>query len=590
MTFFRFLPAVLRRLFSRDRLSAEIAVAMAVLTLTATVVATLQQHASIESDRWGRREDEYGTEAVGKNVSTALQASTDFGIYRRWFEQLQRANWAFVRRKADTGNVDLDLLSVLNSVDGDLVAWTEQRSDVFKPPYYDASLRSIDFNQYVADRIVGPVTRAREQRDVAQAVGDEWSAKSNTYVTILTLLAVALFFLGLGASLSPVVRPYLAGAGAAFGLAAIAWTFLTWQSGVHETPQGAIEKVVEARQAISLAEGLGVVGEVTEDLEADYRKAIEAADAALDLDPTYSAALLAAADARLALAGELRLSGGDPAPTNALLTGARGGYEVYLKQKPGSYVVWGDLGWTTYLSGDSNRALEALDEAISLAPDQFPLYVDRALTRIGAGDSDGAVQDIASAIAVAAKGTVGANTTNFANADYDLGRVAAWKPEQAEALTGFRARLREAEVSLSVRGEPAGKPNAAALPALKLVTLRRDETGAFVPDNDVEDGGTVSVAGDPGFDVIGGGVGFRLTLNGELSDPEATVTVRVWRDGYVDASYNLDFQPKRRSKTDLDLISPWGRGDFRVDEGEYELVVYVDGVTRGTLRFTVVNE
>lgn len=590
MTFFRILPAVFRRLLSRERLSTEIAVAMAVLTLTATAVAALQQHASIESDRWGRREDEYGSQAVGKNVSTALAASTDFGIYRRWFEQLQRANWAFVRRKADTGNVDLDLLSALNSVDGDLVAWMEQRSDVFKPPYYDASLRSVNFNQYVADRIVGPVTLAREQRDAAEAVGDEWSTQSNTYVTILTILAVALFFLGLGASLSPVVRPYLAGAGAAFGLTAIAWTVATWQSGVHETPQAAIDKVVEARQAISLAEGLGVVGEVTDDLQADYRQAIEAADAALDLDPTYSSALLAAADARLALAGELRLSGGDPASTNVLLTGARGAYEVFLRQKPASYVVWGDLGWASFLAGDSSRAREALDTALSLAPGQFSLYVDRALVRVGTGDRDGATKDVASAIEVAAKGTVGANKTNFANADYDLGRVAAWKPDQAGALDEFRARLREAEVSLSVRGEPSGKPDAAAIPALELVTLRRDETGAFVPDKDVEDGGTVSVAGDPGFDVIGGGVGFRLTIDGELSDPEATVTVRVWRDGYVDASYNLDFQPKRRSKTDLDLISPWGRGDFRVDEGEYELVVYVDGVTRGTLKFTVVNE
>lgn len=584
------LPVALRRLFAKERMGAEIAIAMAILTLTATVVAMLQQQASIESDRWGRREDEYGTQAVGRNVSTALQASTDFGVYRRWFEQLQRANWAFVRRHAGTGDVDLDLLSVLNSVDGDLVAWTEERSEVFKPPYYDASLRSIDFNQYVADRIVGPVTLAREQRDVARAVGDGWSAKANTYVTILTILAVSLFFLGLGASLGPAVRPYLAGAGAVFGLAAMAWTGLTWGSGVHETPHAAIERVVEARQAISLAEGLGVVGEVSDEVQAHYRAAIEAADAAIDLDAGYGSALLAAADARLALAGELRLSGGDPAAAGALLAGARGAYEVYLKGNRASYVVWGDLGWGCYLAGDLERARAALDEAIALAPDQFPLHVSRAITRLAAGDDAGARDDVARAIEVAAGGIAGANTTNFANADYELGRVAAWKPEQAVALNALRTRLREAEVALSVRGEPTGNPGAVDLPPLELVTLRRDDTGAFVPDRAVADGGTVSVAGDPGFDVIGGGVGFRLTLDGEVSDPEATVTVRLWRDGYVDASYNLDFQPGHRPRTELDLVSPWGRGDFRVDAGDYELVVYVDGVTRGTLAFTVVNE
>src|SRR5205823_1295442 len=91
----RSVQAFLRRNLREDELTkAAIALALATLTVLAALVAGLQGHASIEAQRGKREADRIGLEALGRDSSATIQVNTAYGVYRRWFEQIERSYWA----------------------------------------------------------------------------------------------------------------------------------------------------------------------------------------------------------------------------------------------------------------------------------------------------------------------------------------------------------------------------------------------------------------------------------------------------------------------------------------------------------------
>jgi len=89
------IAALLRRNLREDELGkAGIALSLALLTVLAAVVAGLQGQASIEAQRGKRDADRIGLEALGRDSTATIQIGSALGVYRRWFEQIERADWA----------------------------------------------------------------------------------------------------------------------------------------------------------------------------------------------------------------------------------------------------------------------------------------------------------------------------------------------------------------------------------------------------------------------------------------------------------------------------------------------------------------
>ncbi len=90
----RIATLVRRNLDEAEPSRAAIAVSLALLTVLAAAVAGLQSQAAIEFQRSQREADRIGLEATGRDAAAIVQVGAAYGVYRRWFEEEQRATWA----------------------------------------------------------------------------------------------------------------------------------------------------------------------------------------------------------------------------------------------------------------------------------------------------------------------------------------------------------------------------------------------------------------------------------------------------------------------------------------------------------------
>ena len=132
----------------------------------------------------------------------------------------------------------------------------------------------------------------------------------------------------------------------------------------------------------------------------------------------------------------------DPSPQEAapLLEAAVADYRHFTSLDRDSYEAWWNYGWAAYLAGDNATAIAAAEQALALSPDQFTLYLNRALARLSNGDIEGSRGDVATALEVAGRARLDSNAWFFAQTDYDLGRLAALRPTEAVELLAIQAR------------------------------------------------------------------------------------------------------------------------------------------------------
>ena len=572
------LAAVIRRNLREDELGkAGIAISLALLTVLAAVVAGLQGQASIQAQQGNREAQRIGLEATGRNASAVIQIGTAYGIYRRWFEQIERSNWASDQqtRAANASNrPELDALQQAESQIGD---WTKSQTDLLKPPYYNGT--STDFAAFEADRLTGPEILASEQRAVEAEVASAWDGKSSDYVTILTVLAVGLFFLGLGSTVGRRARPLLASAGVLFGLASLAWTVVIAIGPIHRVPQPPIHLVGAALVALTKPPNDPAPPTLSDAGRAGFLAAIQQADAAVAADPEYASAYRVRAESRVAFADALFFSSGPSDEVTSVLTGAIADYHRYLDGHPDDYAAWWNLGWSDYLAGDQRASIDATNQALSRSPGQFTLYLNRALAFLAGGDPTQGLADVDEAIRRAGQDSTDSSQYYLGQSDFDIGRLAAIYPSQADVLRTIQLRLRETQVALRVFGTttPAADAPAPGAITVKPVQLKRYSGGVLVEGATLPDGGTVATTD---------AVGVRVSVAGADQLAGRTVSARVWVDGLPQAEYNQDVVVNGATLT-IDLVSPYGRAGFDLDPGAYALDVYVDGARRFQTSWTV---
>ncbi len=344
---------VRRHLSDEDVAKASIAVTLALLTLLAAVIAGLQGLASIEAARSQRDADRLAIEITGTEGTTLLEVGGAYGTYRRWFEQLERTEWARDLDIADETAARQELLQTLERVDGEIQAWTATQTDLLAPPYFDPATQVSDFAGFQGDRIDEPLARLTEKRDNEAAVASAWDSSASEYVTILTVTAVGLFFLGLGASVAGRARPFLAGAGLLFGLLATGWTASVAIQPVHRVPDDAIEHVVQGMNAVARVNVVRGPNPVEGSVRTSLEGAAAKANAALAKDPAYSSARWLRAEANLTLADALVMSADGPSErTTELLRSVIDDYRVLAAERPDDYALWWEYGWAALLNGD----------------------------------------------------------------------------------------------------------------------------------------------------------------------------------------------------------------------------------------------
>lgn len=554
------------------------ALALALLTLLAATVAGLQGNASLEYQRSARIAEGIALEATGAGSSRVIQVGAAYGIYRRWFEELERSAWASSEAIKATSEGDKERLEALQRIGDEVAEWIEAQTPLLQPPLYDADAGISDFAAFEAETIVGPNAIAADRRAAELAVANEWQARASNFVTALTVIAVGLFFVGLASTVT-VGRRFLAGLGVAFGVGAAMWAIAISLPPVHRIPAAAIEHL--AASSVALARAPLLAGEAEPDAAdlAWYRTAIDEATAAITADPDYDAAYQLRGGAQVLFGDELFLSGAETGDDPVeLLRRGMDDYRRFLAAESEDYAAWWNLGWAAYLAGDYPASIEATNRALELAPGQFTLHLNLALALLGAGDEAASDRAVDTALDLAAADTSDTASWYLSQSDYDIGRLAELRPGEADALLEMQLRLREAQAALRSLGHPV--PDAGA-PSPDGVTVQAIDIGRY-SGGEITAGATI---GDGTHVPTTDAVGVRVVVDGDALVGRH-VSARLWVNGLPRPEYTTDVVPDSAS-TSIDLLSPYGRAGFDLDPGDYTLDLYVDGARRFQSAWTV---
>jgi tetratricopeptide (TPR) repeat protein len=547
---------------------------MACLTFVAALLTALQADAATTGARSGRAADRWALERTGLDATNVVGGLRDADLFRQWFALLQEAAWA----RGDTTSEGAELRAVLARVDEELAAWARERSPLLQPPYFDERL-GIDFNRYLADRASSGL-KATEMARVENEAADAWGSKAASYVTALTIVAVALFFLGLAASITTRARRVLVVAGLGLGAIAIGWAGLLRFDAVQRIPEAAVDAVVASGVALQRA-GSGEPSLLTDATRAVYAAAVTDADRAVSLDGGYVSAHRASAVANLYFANARIFSSEGPSDeTLALVRRSVAAFERALAIDDGDPNLWWDLGVARYLAGDMAGAIAASDEVIARSPAQFVPYVNRAVAELAAGQRDQAFASIDEAIAVAGRTNIDSTAFFLARVDAELARLAGLRPPEAADLLAMQRRLREAHVAMRVLGTTtplAGRP---AVIDLEANGLGLEPDGTFAETGPIADGRSVGRVGLQG-------IRLRIAADGGMAGHQ--VSIRAWTNDRPDAGFDHDLLADSDDLS-VDLVDPYGRAGFPLAPGRWLVEVYVDGRTAASWSFEVLSE
>jgi tetratricopeptide (TPR) repeat protein len=336
----------------RDKFNRIIAVCIAVVTLLATVMAYLQGDASARDDKANRDSKRYSIEAFGRQVSGDARVNFDYNTaYQMYYEMSLLSESAMNRGE-----------SIAAKRYQTLMEETRAFSPLLNAPYYSpASGQEPDVAWYEADTYLVDITRLRENFMAASAVKEGWDYKANTYILLLTLLAVALFLFGLSSTISsPTTRWIFSGGGALISIVTIIWAVQLMNKPVFDLrEQGtAIE---------DFAQGVGFSS------QSRHADAIARFDRALQAYPQYSNALFNRGQSYFAL-GENEKAIAD--------------YEAARTAGDLSANLAGELAYAYYLEGRFDDAIAMNQTALRTSPGELWIQFDLAISHLAAGNLD----------------------------------------------------------------------------------------------------------------------------------------------------------------------------------------------------------
>ncbi len=323
---------------------------------------------------------------------------------------------------------------------------------------------SFDFPGFYRD-VYGPVDAAAEYQKAWALERDGWGSKTGGYLRVGTVLAVAVFLLGITLTVPARARRSFLWLGMAVALAAAGWTGAIAASRVREPVDGAIASYVSARVRLDVLEGRLQFGGRTPDQNADrasYALAIRSLTDAIDERPDYVEAVLARGLAEF----ELDLYYSDargPVGSEA----AQRDFTRATELTPTNPIGWTDLGAADFWLGDYSAALAANRRALSLRPDEPISNLNQALYLIVTG-RDGAyhlqmerVRDAMAAIPAYLRNA----SLALYQAVFDQG--ISHRPQIAPAIATMREdvlrTVHQIDVSMTLTGSPTPRPVAATM-------------------------------------------------------------------------------------------------------------------------------
>lgn len=528
---------------------------IALVTVYAGLVAYLQTWADNGYSLAVREGQTLAMDALGNEMSSRQRENYDFALYTTWSE------WE--KRYSQAAGVDDTAAARARDV-MDLIAPLTPLLDESSPYFTPETLTQTywaDVGAYHVDTNLVETTRLLEKRAFAIERASVWNAKSDGYVTVLTVLAVALFLYGLSTTMTGRLRYVFVVAGAILVGLAVAGTVDLTLRPIVTVPDEAIA---------AYAEGKGQMWTF------DYEGAVEAFDRAVAAYPHYANTLAERGKAHL------RADDYEAAIVDFLQSIEHG------RESAGTY--W-ELGWAHYLLGDYEASIAASRRALELDPDLLPVLMNLATAQLASGDTEGAMfqyelgltmaADLNAAVPIswshlylresindldrllAALG----GRTGFAD-EPDLSRVADRVALRA-AAEAARQRLKEGLVALEVAGQPRLEPAGATLSPLTFARYV-GRTGALIGPADTFARGELGVVDSLSFENLPQGTVVSRRVTRQWSDEPGTLEI------LPTMGQDLTWEGGPSGAWQHTLTAPWP-GDRGLRDGRYFVEYYVNG-------------
>lgn len=540
---------------------------IAVVTVIATVVAFLQSDAGNRDDRAGRDATRLAVELVGRRVNGETRVNFDYNeAYQKYLEMDTLAFAAENRGDSASSNRYQVLQQSFLKL-----------SPLLQPPYFDVQTQNLDYHRYVADVYLTDVTRMGEQYTAAAFVKDGWDTKANTYIVHLTILAVALFLLGLSATIE-ISRPRIIFTVVGLGMTVFAsvWAFSTYSQPIFDLREhpDAIDAFVEGTIATEAQQ---------------HEVAVKAFDKAIALVPDYGAAYIGRSTAYENV--------GNTENAIADLKQARSlGNE--------SANVIGEQAWLEYLVGRFDESIATGRAALEQYPDAPELWIrfDLALALLAKGEIEAAKAEYQQGMTIASQAVADAQSRNQpissslwwslteGSDDVATLRNTAETGEGSPAATMLQNKegiiqaapdlingLRNMAVSLEYYGRPPGAPLTAKIENLTFGKPIYAEDNTFVEHEAADE----FAYGVNEMDAI-------FDFNGMKDGQE--LLVKVYINGEEDASWRkiVTWQDGSDGTFTLPLAIAYSN-TFVLNSGSYFVEIYIDGQIASEGEFTVLD-
>jgi hypothetical protein len=413
----------------------RLALAVVLITLFGAGIAYLHESNSNLEDNAARSAQIASIKGFGQQVGASTEFQSEYRVFVQ-HQLLERRHLVAAARQRSTLNA-----SQASLYGSDSDRWAKVRDAIGQASQVQDNKGATALDSQLQTE----PDKARLTQKVFAAKANDYGNKSDSYVALLTVLAVSLFLIGLSLTVSGRGRYFLALPGAVIAFVCVGWAVIITTGTITKVSPNAIDLT---------AQGLEL------QTNGDAKGAIDKYHAAIADSPTFGAAFARLADAEF-VAGAKSSSGNefqslsDPAATKRAIDAG----EKAISLGEGNASLLSGVGFFHFAAGEYDRA-EVLSQQALDANDQFPpLVFNLGVVQVAKGEASAAEATYKRGIELLNKEQdTGLRQEIISAARTDLEVAVTATPDSKDLAQKMKNLLADAEVPLiGAAGQPPAK-------------------------------------------------------------------------------------------------------------------------------------
>jgi hypothetical protein len=179
-------------------------------TVLVAAISALQVDATIRANQANRDSQYYAVQATGSLIQAGAHSEYDLNTFSKWLTNSQEAlvaEYSALKRQAANDQQGFDALTLESQIYQAQADQAKKLSVLMTDPAYApaAGQNLPNSTAYISDLYSYSNEMVKKQNDASDAY-HLWNNKSDSYVAILTVLAIAFFLLGVAQMAQPGIR------------------------------------------------------------------------------------------------------------------------------------------------------------------------------------------------------------------------------------------------------------------------------------------------------------------------------------------------------------------------------------------------